>query len=198
MHVDSAPVQSFGDIPAIPGPRIIFHPSFAVFPSEIALHFPKPDRVFISSTSTLVIKGNVIVYSLHLDGALRLEAAPGTRLEVYADNTTITNKGHTLVALAQRKVDDTNTATAATTTLTTVERGEIGITEIDLMRGYKIKVEEEVVIDTSSLAESICSNTPLPIEFVYNSKSLILKSAYESVMEDSAAPVNECRCFGIF
>ena len=61
-------------------PCIILHPSCCVFPSELRAIFPTPADVCISQVSSLVMKGEIFVESLVLDGALRLTANEGSPL----------------------------------------------------------------------------------------------------------------------
>ncbi len=81
-QVETASPATFLGITAIPSPRLVFHPSFAVLPGEVRERFPAPSRVSISARSSLVVSGDVIIESLQLDGALFLSAVPGTRLYV--------------------------------------------------------------------------------------------------------------------
>lgn len=63
-------------IKSILSPRLIFHPSFAIFPGELSEKFLNPGKVKISSRSTLIIEGNnVMIDSLYLDGSLSLSTA---------------------------------------------------------------------------------------------------------------------------
>lgn len=93
-HVAIAPPETFLGITASLTPRAVFHPSFAIFFSEVASRFPFPAKVFISERASLLIKGNVIIESLDLDGAVRFEASPGTTLIVRAGSRKISNAGH--------------------------------------------------------------------------------------------------------
>ncbi len=152
-HIEPAAPVSFADISATPGPRVCVHPSFAILPTEIQARFPTPGQVFISPSSTLVIRGDVIIHSLSLDGALRLTAVPGTRLHVHAGGdadgssssgvTTLTttavvhNKGHVMKSLTELS-----------------EEGSAP-TEVDKMRGYKIQVLEEEVVNTAALIDRV-------------------------------------------
>lgn len=157
-QVQSSEPVMFSDISAVPGPRIVFHPSFAVLPSEVSARFPTPSMVSISANSTLVVEGDVVVHSLALDGVLFLKAAPGSRLIVRAAGNPLVNKGHVLVPFS-------------------------GSTpEVDAMRGYKIQVVEETEINTHNLL-SQARETALTVEcvdFVYNGRQVMAASAYEA------------------
>jgi hypothetical protein len=61
-------------------PRIVLHPSCCVFPCELKRVFPVPSDICISKISSLIIKGQVTVNSLVLDGSLRLHANEGSSL----------------------------------------------------------------------------------------------------------------------
>ena len=100
--VEAAPECSFLDIPACPGPRIVFHSSFAVFPHEIAQRFNNGNAkdVVISPTSTLVLKGNVDVRSLRLDGSLSISTTTeDTSVSVRANGVAVANRGHIMEAI---------------------------------------------------------------------------------------------------
>ena len=79
------------------GPRIVIEPSTCLFPGEFINTFPTPKHLFISKRSTLLIRGDVIIESLRLDGSVRLYAPPGSRLVVRAGTYLIQNKGHDIV-----------------------------------------------------------------------------------------------------
>lgn len=132
---------SFLGISALPGPRIVFHPSFGVFPCSIKHRFPNPHFVEISPNSTLILKGDITVESLTLNGALIVEACPGTSVTIRAGRKEVegveifegvVNRGHELIAL------DSNDQSA---------------TEIDKMRGYRLQVHEEKVVTTKGRHE---------------------------------------------
>jgi len=82
----------FDDIMCIPGPRIVLSPSCSVFATTLKQRFPQPENVHITSRSSLIIEGDVVIERLTLDGALRLTAIPGTRLIVKC-KTPIINEG---------------------------------------------------------------------------------------------------------
>jgi UDP-sugar pyrophosphorylase len=92
--VDAGPADTFLGIAAPLSPQIVFHPSFAIFFSEIAARVPYPAKVSISRRSSLVVKGNVIIESLSLDGALKLSAPAGSTLIVRAGGHRIVNAGY--------------------------------------------------------------------------------------------------------
>ena len=92
-NVEAGPSETFLGISAPLSPKIVFHPSFAIFPSEVAARMPYPRKVKLSSKSSLIIEGNVTLESLDLDGALRLVAPPGSTLIVRAGMNRIVNAG---------------------------------------------------------------------------------------------------------
>lgn len=91
--VEAGPPETYLGLSAPLSPKIVFHPSFAVFPSEIAARIPYPRKIKISGKSSLVVEGNVTLESLDLDGALRLVAPPGSTLIVRAGVNRIVNSG---------------------------------------------------------------------------------------------------------
>lgn len=65
------------------GPQIVLDGGFATAQSSIARKFPTPELVSISSRSSLILEGrNIIIRSLHLDGAVRIFACPGAHVDV--------------------------------------------------------------------------------------------------------------------
>ena len=70
---DAAPVE-YNGIKVVPGPAIVLKPDFAFCPGQYNVKFPFPEKVKISSRSTLVVRGSeVIIESLDLDGALIID-----------------------------------------------------------------------------------------------------------------------------
>ena len=70
------PLACMDDLSAPLCPRIIIHPSVALFFSEILACFPNPSAVSISSRSTLALSGTgtIVIEELTLDGSLYLSA----------------------------------------------------------------------------------------------------------------------------
>lgn len=63
--------------------QIVLNGGFATAQSGIAKKFPSPKSVSISSRSSLILEGrDIVVRSLQLDGALRIVACPGARVDV--------------------------------------------------------------------------------------------------------------------
>jgi UDP-sugar pyrophosphorylase len=140
--IPPAEEQAMLGISASPGPRVVFHPSFAVFPHEVAARFmDDASKVSLSSTSTLILKGDVQVQRLALDGSLSVAAEPGARICVKAE--TVSNAGHVMEPL-----DSADMA---------------AYEEVDRMRGYQIKCKqmktfvsnesEELVFNGNGLVE---------------------------------------------
>lgn len=65
--VPHTPLSIFQGIPVSLGPKIVFAPSFALFPCEIKQRFPTPELVSLTQSSSLVVEGNVVVENLKLD-----------------------------------------------------------------------------------------------------------------------------------
>ena len=83
-HVDDAPSETYLGIAVVPGPAIVFHPTFACCPAEYRDKIPQPDQIRISARSTLVVKGRgVVLEQLDLDGALVIDCPPGRTLPVH-------------------------------------------------------------------------------------------------------------------
>jgi hypothetical protein len=61
----------------------VLKPSFVTAPAEYKAKFPTPDKVKISSRSTLIVSGSgVTIEQLDLDGALVIDCAEGKSLTV--------------------------------------------------------------------------------------------------------------------
>ena len=82
----------FQGIKVIPGPKVVFYPSFVCSFEDYKAAFPTPSKVVISSNSTLVVKGSVKIESLALDGALEVEVEDGAKDAVIKD-LTVNNTG---------------------------------------------------------------------------------------------------------
>lgn len=75
--VQDAPVAYFSGISVVPGPEIVLRPSFVVCPAEYKAKFPNPSSIKISSKSSLIVEGDVVIESLDLDGALIIKCEEG-------------------------------------------------------------------------------------------------------------------------
>jgi UDP-sugar pyrophosphorylase len=76
--VEDAAPETYNGVTAIVGPCIVLKPDFVCCPGEYETKFPTPDKVKISSRSTLIVRGpGVIVESLDLDGALIIDVERG-------------------------------------------------------------------------------------------------------------------------
>ncbi|RYG63773.1 hypothetical protein EON64_15270, partial [archaeon] len=116
-HVEeAAPVTVLG-VTATPSPRLVLHPSTALFPHELRQRFPSPQRLRISARSSLVLAGEVVVESLDLDGACEVRAEQGCQVTVrLPEGQRIVNAGHELRVLSDEELAQAR--------------------EIDRMRGY--------------------------------------------------------------
>ena len=90
--VEDQSEAEFQGIKVIPGPKVVFHPSFVSSFEDYKAAFPNPAKVVISSNSTLIVKGSVKIESLALDGALMIEVEDGAKDAVIQD-LTVHNKG---------------------------------------------------------------------------------------------------------
>lgn len=74
---DAEPVV-YNGIKVVPGPAIVVKPDFACCPGEYNIKIPSPEKIKISSRSTLVVRGpGVTIESLDLDGALVIDVDRG-------------------------------------------------------------------------------------------------------------------------
>jgi UDP-sugar pyrophosphorylase len=187
--VPSAAAISIRGISAIPAPRIVIKPSTAVFASELLSVFPSPSKLNMTSSSTLIIDGDVVVKTLVLDGALKLCAGAGARLAVRAGlkQGGVRNSGQQLVLF------DSSGKVASDSEQKSQEKS----TEVDEMRGYVLSFKKLDSVDASSIATAstaAAGAADLQIS-VFNGRILIPSSAYdddEDEMEDAAPPCNSC------
>jgi UDP-sugar pyrophosphorylase len=82
--VEEAPPEEYLGVSVVPGPAVVFKPSFCCCPGEVRERFPYPDQVSISARSTLVVRGqgDVTIERLRLDGALVVDCPAGRTLVV--------------------------------------------------------------------------------------------------------------------
>jgi UDP-sugar pyrophosphorylase len=126
--VEAEPMTILG-ITAVPSPRLVFKPSFALFPHELQARVLDGTKISLTARSSLVVEGDAILHSLALDGALHLVARPNTRIFVKVQPTNaVVNRGHELMLLTE---DDMKS---------------VGVPEIDRMRGYTLQAVEEQFI----------------------------------------------------
>lgn len=150
-NVEPAEEMTISGIAATPSPRIVFQPSFAIFAHEIAERFPRPDRVNLSSRSTLVLEGDVVVEYLELDGSAKISATPDARVIVRAHSSyygdSIKNEGHELKVI--------NSGDSKDGKFKIIDQG-YHITEIDEMRGYVIQCND--ICSVCTIPESSTTN----------------------------------------
>jgi UDP-sugar pyrophosphorylase len=116
-------LKYFDVITERPAPKIVFHPSFALFPSEIKARFRNPSETHFTKNSSLVVKGDAVFGSMRLEGALRVEISSARSAEV---SGAVSNEGLSLVPFESLSEDRVN--------------------EIDTLRGDRIIVSEETVV----------------------------------------------------
>jgi UDP-sugar pyrophosphorylase len=83
-RVEEADEETHLGVSVVPGPAVVFKPSFCCCPGELRDRFPRPEQIFISRRSTLIVKGggDATIVRLHLDGALIVDCPAGTALVV--------------------------------------------------------------------------------------------------------------------
>ena len=161
--IPAAPVVAYKGIAISLGPKIVFSPSFALFPCEVKQRFPFPTKLSLNSSSSLVVEGDVQFESLHLDGALRLTATPGSKLIVRGGHMTIFNAGY-----AVRPEGGGG-------------GGSVVVDEVTSMRGYSLhKVAEE-------LATADCGH-----EVVFTGKNVTAAVVYDQEPETSCTDSDTC------
>jgi UDP-sugar pyrophosphorylase len=91
-----APAEDFAanDIVVPAGPRVVLHPSLACTFDEMKRRVAGGDKVKItSSSSVLVVEGEVTLEDLELDGALVVKACAGAKVTI--KGLKVRNKGWT-------------------------------------------------------------------------------------------------------
>lgn len=201
--IDTAQPVTIMGITATPAPRVVFHPSFALFAHEIAARFPRPDRIRIASNSTLVIEGDVTVESLYLSGSVKIVAAPGSSITARAHEDFggegIVNDGHVLKVL---RAEDSNSGRLP------VVNDDVELREVDRMRGYVIECVDMCYAATGTEAEKgpgEAESLPLAmsaastagveptVHYIFNGRNLIGADEYESSEEQQA----DCECCNV-
>jgi UDP-sugar pyrophosphorylase len=78
--------QSWLDIPVdCSGPQVVFGSGFALSQETLASKFTKPSAIHLSARSTLIVEGADVTFdALDLDGAVRVVACPGAKVQVKA------------------------------------------------------------------------------------------------------------------
>lgn len=91
-QIAEAEEDRFAGITVVPGPAIVLKPNFVACPGEYKAKFPSPEKVSISSSSTLIVRGkNVVIKSLKLDGCLIVDVRDDR--EFVVENLTVQNEG---------------------------------------------------------------------------------------------------------
>eukprot|EP01033_Poteriospumella_lacustris_P011483 gene11484-8171_t len=193
---DADPLTIEG-ITAVPSPRIVVKPSFAIFPHELRAKIRRLEaanatdttenkapatyiygdasQIHISAGSSLLLDGeHIVLEKLALNGYLAVRNVDGPHVVVVhtADASPVTNRGHRIMYLSG--------ATSAQ-----------AIAEQDRMRGYLLSVEEckEVSLPVSSSdAKSTC--------YVFNGQTLLPAGAIDvdEAEEDASGPRDWLSC----
>lgn len=96
---DAEPVV-YNGIKVVPGPAIVLKPDFACCPGEYNIKFPSPEKIKITSRSTLIVRGpGVTIESLDLDGALVIDVDRGE--EAIVRDLVVKNDGWEQVPVAK-------------------------------------------------------------------------------------------------
>jgi UDP-sugar pyrophosphorylase len=140
--VTEGPSLTLQGITASLSPQVVFLPSFALFPLDLSSRFPFPSKVKISSRSSLLVEGDVIIEGLSLDGACRIvnrSSSKTLRVRLSDESVVIQNEGYEVVPLSKGEEKD----------------------EVTSMRGFCLKRMEELVIE---LTEERVSSVTLLLE----------------------------------
>jgi hypothetical protein len=125
--------QQFENVPCPLFPIVAFDHRFGFHLASVQARFPHPESVKISKRSVLVLKGDVTILSLNLDGALVIEAAPGVKVVV--KDWTIKNEGWEAVPVAEfsarrRQLKESGSV------------ADDDVSEVDAIRGFKLLRKE--------------------------------------------------------
>lgn len=94
----------YNGIKVIPGPAIVLKPDFVSCMADFKNKFPFPEKVAISSRSTLVVKGSdIVIESLQLDGCLVVEAGPGEKITI--KDKVVKNKGWNQIPVSDSEAE---------------------------------------------------------------------------------------------
>lgn len=105
-NVEEKESQTFNGIDVAIAPQIIIHPDVALFASDYSKLFPYPERIKISSRSSLVVSGSqVTIESLTLDGALVVKGNDISE-EQFIENKVVKNDGWVVVADEDSIIDN--------------------------------------------------------------------------------------------
>jgi len=170
-----APTKTIAGVPALPSPRIVLHPSVAIFPFEIAQRFPCPARITLSAGATLIVNGDVVIEELKLVGSLQISAAPGSSITIKAakayGTTDVYNEGHVLRVLGPG-----------------VGR------EVDVMRGYVLEC-----VDMCCASTALDGAQGKKAKYIFNGRSLLTAEAFAGWKEqeqEKDAGACDCVCCG--
>ena len=82
-QVEDADPVVYSGIKVVPGPAVVLKPDFMSCPGDLKVKIPNPEKVSITSRSTLVVNGpGAIIESLELDGCLIVDAGPGETVTI--------------------------------------------------------------------------------------------------------------------
>jgi UDP-sugar pyrophosphorylase len=171
VQVDDAKFETYNGISAIPGPMIVLKPDFCCCPGEYDVKFPFPERVKISSRSSLVVRGpGVTIESLDLDGALVIDVDRGE--EAIVRDLIVKNEGWVRV------------------------RDENSSNEFVRMRGFRLDRRGKIhMLNDPSSAIACCNFSPLlPVQLLsYDMLMIFLRN---KIHRSSADQGRSCRSRG--
>ena len=128
-HVEDAEPETYNGVTATVGPCIVLKSDFVCCPGEYNIKFPTPDKVKISSRSTLIVRGpGVIIESLDLDGTLIIDVERGE--EAIVRDLVVKNDGW-----VRHAVTETNN-------------------ELVAMRGFKIERKDQKNVEVGKSSEA--------------------------------------------
>eukprot|EP00746_Dinoflagellata_sp_MGD_P136207 gnl/MRDRNA2_/MRDRNA2_70176_c0_seq2.p1 gnl/MRDRNA2_/MRDRNA2_70176_c0~~gnl/MRDRNA2_/MRDRNA2_70176_c0_seq2.p1 ORF type:complete len:985 (+),score=187.28 gnl/MRDRNA2_/MRDRNA2_70176_c0_seq2:25-2955(+) len=111
-------------------PRVIWEPCWACCIADVRARLPNPHEVCISGDSTLLLDGDIIIESLHLEGALVVKASPGAR--VILRGLRVVNEGWVLEPTNDSESD-----------------------EVLRIRGFKVNKKDTRVLDFAAPGEHV-------------------------------------------
>lgn len=157
----SSPTNPSQTIPVSLFPIVTYDARFGSSAAEFQARFPTPERVKISARSVLIIKGNVTIHSLDLDGTLIVDASGagstyqlgsggrscrGTNaVHVDVVDLVVKNAGWKAAVVGDIEADVLPKNVSNRSTVASSGEGGFALLDVDRIRGYVLSREETMV-----------------------------------------------------
>lgn len=109
VRIEDDSVETFGGVSFVGGPHVVISPELVLCPGDYKTMFPYPKQVQIAKGSSLVIKGKgqLVIESLRLEGALVIDCEEGSKSTIC--DVFIKNNGWKRVAVEDDCEDEVMT-----------------------------------------------------------------------------------------